>query len=199
MPPITPSQITAILITRGDIDLTPVLESLYTFHPVCEEGFHDVLVYDNSLNLDYKVFSRYLAAQMVHTEYVYVQDDDCIIDLAHYPWDQVAPSHVLCNMPQAYRRNYTGRVQLVGFGAVFSKALIRPVFEEHNRNFCQDELLYLECDRYFTGRSKCVLVDVEVKHMAWAEGEDRMYRQADHGKRRESMEIRVYMMEQGGV
>jgi hypothetical protein len=198
-PTITPSDITAVLVTRGDIDLTPVLESLYTFHPVCEFGFYDVLVYDNSLNLDYKVFSRYLAAQLAHTEYIYVQDDDCIIDLAHYPWDQAGPSHVLCNMPQGHRKNYTGAVQLVGFGAVFSKALVKPTFEKYFRHFPQDGVLHAECDRFFTSQNKTVLVDVEVQHMPYATDASRMYRQADHTHRRTIIERRIEVVRQGDV
>jgi hypothetical protein len=179
----SPSQITAVLVTRGDVDLTLIRSSLWPFR--------DVLIYNNSLNLDYKVFSRYLAAQMARTDYVYVQDDDCIIDLPHYPWDQVSSSHILCNMPQGHRKNYMGRVQLVGFGAVFPKALIRPTFTEYNLHFGQNELLYMECDRYFTARNKCVLTDVEVTHLPWAESADRLYRQTDHWDRREQIERQI--------
>jgi hypothetical protein len=200
-----PSQITAVLVTRGDVDLTTILTRFYS-RGMCNGGpvFHDVIVYDNSLNMDFKVFSRYLAAQMAHTEYVYVQDDDCLVDLQHYPWDEAGPEHIVCNMPQEYRRNYPGEIQLVGFGAVFPKAMVRTTFERYAQTYLHyhpdfdfsathmlDHIFLLECDRIFTGLNPCKLVDVPIEHLPWASEDDRLWKQRDHIDRFRAVSERV--------
>jgi len=214
MTPLTSSQITAVIVTRGDVDLTPILK---TFYSPCEhrpsfgedfpvkERFSDIIIYDNSKLLDFRVFSRFIAAQMAGTDYVYVQDDDCIVDLPSYPWHLAEPDKILCNMPPAYRPNYPGPTQLLGFGSVFHRDLIRPTFEryfeaqkeshrqsgEQGSCWLLDDIFLVECDRVFTGLNTCKLVDIPITHLSHATAPNRLYRQSDHNERRLSIERRI--------
>lgn len=104
---LTPDHVTAVIVTRGDVDLTPVLDSLI---------FDDVIVWDNSrepfaigewrngavtvgtrlaaqalapqrdLAVDEMTWGRALAAELATTNVVYSQDDDII----HTPENQQA-------------------------------------------------------------------------------------------------------------
>ena len=115
---------------------------------------------------------------------VYFQDDDCVTSPAEIvaQWE---PGKIVCNMPVSlgHRANYENQLdKLVGFGAVCERSLIKETFERYWKYFPIDELCLRECDRIFTGLNseRIKLVDVPVRHLPWATGEDRLYRQADH-------------------
>jgi hypothetical protein len=63
-------QITACIVTRGDVDLQPIFDSLI---------FDQIIVWDNSKRPDWKCAGRYFAALEAETDYVYWQDDDTIV------------------------------------------------------------------------------------------------------------------------
>lgn len=67
------SEVTACLVTRGDVDLNPILDTLI---------FDRVIVWDNSKRPDWKVAGRYWAALEADTDTVYWQDDDTIVPAA---------------------------------------------------------------------------------------------------------------------
>lgn len=65
------SDVTACLVTRGDVDMGPILDSLI---------FENVLVWDNSSKpFDAKTAGRYYASEMATTHVVYYQDDDVLV------------------------------------------------------------------------------------------------------------------------
>lgn len=68
-----PSDVTACIVTRGDVDLEPIMDSL--------TGYDDVIVWDNSVRPDWKCAGRYMAAMEAATDLVYFQDDDTIVPL----------------------------------------------------------------------------------------------------------------------
>lgn len=56
------TDVVACIVTRGDVDLTPILDSLI---------FEDVVVWDNSIRPDWKCAGRYLAALEARSLWVY--------------------------------------------------------------------------------------------------------------------------------
>jgi hypothetical protein len=153
-------KISAVLVTRGDVDLTPILNSL----PV-----DDVVIWDNSKRQDFKVLGRYVAAYEARHSVIYTQDDDCVVDstqvIAAYE-----PGRVVSNMPAAKRSEYAGiapGVALVGWGACFDADLTR-VFERYIARYGRDELLLRECDRVFTALNSTKLIDVPITHLPHA-------------------------------
>lgn len=181
----SPSTIKAVTITRGGYDISPVFQSLDN------RGFSRIQIYDNSVYLDFKVFSRFIAAQSAIPGWVYTQDDDVIVDLAHYPWHLTTKDRILSNMPAAYRPNYPGPVQLLGFGSIFHTSLVRPTFDRYFRHFPIDELFLIECDRVFTALNTCTLIDVPITHMPYATSDGRLYKQSGHSTRRREIERRI--------
>ena len=165
------NDVSGVIVTKGDRDISTVVKSL---------PFSDVVVWDNSKRNDLKVFGRFHAAVIeAKNPIVYVQDDDCIVDipklLEHYD-----PNMVVCNMPANRRKDYqnTG-ISLIGWGALFHVSKIN--FKRYTACFPVDELFYRECDRVFTYINDCKLVDVPMVQLEYAFGEDRMGREARHG------------------
>lgn len=68
-----PGQVTACLVTRGDVDMQPILDSLI---------FDQVIVWDNSKREDMKCAGRYYATLEAETPVVFFQDDDVIVPRA---------------------------------------------------------------------------------------------------------------------
>lgn len=152
--------------------------------------FRHRLTWDNSKQEDVKVFGRYLLAEASPTKYVYVQDDDCLID-AEKLCEQYHPGELLCNVKphhhQVYSSQYPG-ITLVGWGAIFPRSMVD--FKPYLEKFPCDELFYRECDRVFTwlNRDKTRVADIGVEDLPHALGKDRMGCEARHGS--DLMEIR---------
>lgn len=205
------SDTTAIVVTRGDVELGEILDSL--------KGFAEVLVWSNSGRLswlkgrvvqhsvqvnDCGVYGRYAAmhhAALDHP-YVYVQDDDCLIDSARLL--EVASVYdtsttIVANMPASRWPDYPDSC-LVGWGAVFSRDLpvialgrfvsgggppfaydegIMHAIIEDSEPFCRC------CDVVFTTLTPHVKVDIGFQHLPWAETEGRMFKQPNHKPERE--------------
>jgi len=67
---LSPSDVTAVIVTRGDVDLAPVLDSLI---------FSDAIVWNNADRpIDQMTYGRVLAASLAPNEVIYSQDDDLI-------------------------------------------------------------------------------------------------------------------------
>lgn len=162
--------VSAIIVTRGDVDLGPCLK------PILEAGINDISIRRDRAG----VLERYAQAFRSENSVFYVQDDDCVVDvkavLAEYD------SHfVVCNMPQDRRAEYRDGIALVGWGCVFEKWNLRRAFDQVPGN-ARDPLFCREADRWFTALNPVKLIDVPFRHLSWAFGEDRMGREARHGE-----------------
>jgi hypothetical protein len=73
---LSPSDVSAVIVTKGDVDLAPIRDSLV---------FRDVHVYDNSQEPDKMTYGRVVAAHRAANTVVYSQDDDII----HSPQNQM--------------------------------------------------------------------------------------------------------------
>jgi hypothetical protein len=117
-----PDDVTAVIVTRGDCDLTRILGTLI---------FDKVCVWDNSKAVsDLGAYGRYQAIQdHVHTPLAYVQDDDCIVGQAEQLrlLDEWEPGVLSAMMPPE-RIDYHDTV-LIGWGAIFDRDLPEMAFE----------------------------------------------------------------------
>lgn len=64
-----PAEVSAVIVTRGDVDLAPVLDSLI---------FDDVIVWDNSVEMNMMTYGRVLGATRTKHSVIYSQDDDIV-------------------------------------------------------------------------------------------------------------------------
>jgi hypothetical protein len=161
--------VSAIIVTRGDIDISEILTSLLS---VVDE----VLIWDNSgevqilvehpqirwLNYggpDLAVYGRYAAIEYASGDLIYVQDDDCVVSDPQAlirKWKDTrnagligktgvlnlhsdTDTFVVANMPQPFRHDFYSDHCLVGFGAVFHRDLPKRAFERFRAEWHWDD------------------------------------------------------------
>ncbi len=186
----------AVIVTRGDVDLSPILSTLRDADEIVIRKGHE------------GVWERWEAALEAAHEIVYTQDDDCVVNvdevmaaaLTHRAelvravpaTAQYIPSAMVCNMPAWKRYEYPDDIALVGWGACFHKAHVRKALVEYRSAFEPDALFRRECDRVITGISPLQLIDVPFSHLPYAEGEERLGKQKEHGECLRQIRERIY-------
>lgn len=73
---LTPSQVSAVIVTRGNTELAPVIASL--------EQFDEIVIWDNSIEDNQMTYGRVCGLARCRHDIVYSQDDDII----HTPENQ---------------------------------------------------------------------------------------------------------------
>lgn len=138
-------KVSACLVTRGDVDMQPVLDSLpdewekilwvngrVVGKAVWDEQ-NDWSIKDAHTGIpELAVYGRYAAVKYASHDLIYVQDDDVIVSDPQAIMDawleycgnpeqrQAISAPVVCNMPQVFRPHYPDS-GLVGFGAAFHR------------------------------------------------------------------------------
>jgi hypothetical protein len=180
--------VSAVIVTRGDVDLSEILDSL----PRAWEK----VVYDNSRRQDLAVYGRYAAIAECEHDRIFVQDDDCIIDAAVAA--AYEPGRLVANMPVGRWPDYPDST-LVGWGAIFDRDLPQQAFERLQRpspTLLPAPLGLLEhfpffqraCDVVFSALTPRTIVDVGFRHLPWAEDPARaMFLQPGHKAERDRM------------
>lgn len=198
--------VSAIIVTRGDVDLAPVLDSL--------PDDWEQIVWDNSSEQDLSVYGRYAAIEEYAShDLIYVQDDDVIVSDPQAivdEWDNWNDQHLfmstdstpvgglVANMPQEFRHDGYTDSCLVGFGAAFHRDLPARAFSKFMTS-PEAELLTTgdlinggswfnrTCDVVFTTLTTRVFVDVPITHREFASDPDRMWKQPNHVSERARM------------
>jgi hypothetical protein len=181
-----PGQVSAAIVTRGDVDLAQIVESL---------PFDEVIVWDNSIEPDLGVYGRYAAIDRAKCDVIYVQDDDCVIP-AHainHLLDMYEPGLVTANMPHSRWDDYPDSC-LIGWGAVFDRGLPADAFVRLLESWTVEgpvgfrrEWFRRTCDVAFTTLTPHRKVAAGFRHLPWAEREYRMFRQPSHKAERDRM------------
>jgi len=205
--------VSAIIVTRGDVDLAPVLDSL--------PDDWEQIVWDNSGGIsvldpdfpggfahdavrDLSVYGRYAAIEYAAHDLIYVQDDDVIVSnpqeiVDTWKWERVMadtphlrsdPNILVANMPQEFRHaGYTDSC-LVGFGACFHRDLPRKAFGRFDppSQRVTSDMFERTCDVVFTTLAPARgLVDVPITHREFASDPARMWKQPGHVAERARM------------
>jgi hypothetical protein len=178
---ITIGDVTACLVTRGDVDMQPILKSL--------GPFREVSVWDNGVRENQIVWGRYVSMGGVDGV-VYTQDDDVIL-----PPESLAllvaayqPGRIVCNVPARFRARYTDS-GLVGFGAVFDPYLVASAvreYEDAGGDPRSDEFKRT-CDIVVTMLNEIDMVDLPYEELPYAHDDTRMWKQTGHFEERQSM------------
>lgn len=206
--------VSACIVTRGDVELDEILESIpRSWELVIWDNGTGTLsrALDGGARWDYErehrwpirdlaVYGRYQAAlEHASNDLIYVQDDDCVLDPDGF--DQLLeaqnewPEAIAANMPERFRHDFYADHCLVGFGALFDRALARRAFAWFDEVTGVDAKAQLEddpwfrrtCDIVFTALSRRVLVDVGYRDLPWASDGTRMWRQPEHVHERQRM------------
>jgi len=188
--------VTAVIVTRGNVDLNPVYMALAPYFKATQ-----LVTWNNRCaDCDLGPFGQFYAAHFyARTPLVYFQDDD--VRATALPellasWER---GKVVCNMPQAHQDNYAAAPdRLMGFGSIFEWSMIRPTFAHYVKHFPVDKILLREPGRLFTCLNPWKVVNVGHEDMDYARDPDRLYRQPDHGSARDEMRSRAAMLMLGG-
>ena len=66
-------KVSACLVTRGDCDMQPIIDSLIS------QGILDIVIWDNSIREDMGIYGRYAAIAEAKNKVIITQDDDVIV------------------------------------------------------------------------------------------------------------------------
>jgi hypothetical protein len=196
--------VSAIIVTRGNVDLKPILRALprgwevlvwnngETGEPGLYRRVADSLLARRILGApipDLSVYGRYAAIEHAEHRVIYVQDDDAItpaLEIAsHYE-----PGRLVANMPRSRWEGYPDS-SLLGWGAIFDRNLPglaferKPIFDVWDLD---PAWFHLTCDVVFSSLTPRTVVDYPFEHLPWAEGPDRMFTsRPTHSDERERM------------
>jgi hypothetical protein len=133
------SDVTACLVTRGDVDLRPILDTLI---------WDNVIVWDNSVREDMKTAGRYHATMEAKTPVVYYQDDDVLVPRTTQlalldAYEPGIPTAVYAHgeTPDGYED-----VLLVGAGALVPAAVPWKALNRYLDFWPADDGFHYDCD-----------------------------------------------------
>jgi hypothetical protein len=172
---LTPDQVTAVIVTRGDVDLAPVLESLV---------FDDVFVWNNAERTNEMTYARVLGAELAYRDVIYSQDDDIIhseenqlaILAAYQPgtltgcmWQEwSAGAHA-----QGISFGYDDLV-FPGSGSIADRSVAAEAVSEYLSYFPFDDFFRLWCDTIVGVIAPTKQLDIRFEALPCAEDENRM-------------------------
>lgn len=140
------SDVSAVLVTRGDIDMSPILDSL---------PFADVVLYDNSKRQDRGIYGRYHAIREAKNTIIVTQDDDVLVTC----WDDILaayePGVLTVNYPEPWDIPWVAR------GAIFDCDLPGRAFSRYLNRYPFDQYFtHSACDGVFSLLTETKVIDV---------------------------------------
>lgn len=137
--------VSACLVTRGDVDLTPILDTL---------PYEDIVVWNNSERTDLGIYGRYAAIQHAKHDIIYTQDDDVLVTCHDQLADAYDGSGLLCNYPEPWDIPWVAR------GALFERDLPFWAFARYESKFPLDRFFtHYGCDGIFSLLTRHKVVD----------------------------------------
>jgi hypothetical protein len=138
---LSPSSVTACLVTRGDQPemMERIRDSLI---------FDDVVIWDNSVNPDWKCAGRYMAMTLAQRSVVYFQDDDVIVprETQQRLVDAYIPGVMVANWGHGENTDGYDDLPLVCGGAIVDRDLPWKALERYLEEFPLDEGFMYEAD-----------------------------------------------------
>jgi hypothetical protein len=157
--------VTACLVTRGDVDLEPILSSLI---------FRNVLVWDNSRLEDLGAAGRYEAATRALGDVIYTQDDDCLVppEVQLALLESYAPGILLSNMDPNHNGTAMPYLALPGWGSLFDADLPEQAWAKWaaagRDDFKSDSFRRIGCDIVFPVLTSSKMIDLGHENLPYA-------------------------------
>ncbi len=165
---------TAVIVTRGNVDLEPVLNGIPKEWPR--------VIWDNSQrDENLKVYGHFAALAEVETEFSYTQDDDAICPAAELLalWDEKQHGgKILLNEAD-------GQTPWISWGAIFHKDLPGLAIERFVDAYGMSDDVLLWCDLIFSELTPWVNVDLGWENLPYFRDLGRMVMHPDHYKEQE--------------
>jgi hypothetical protein len=177
LPTIGPKSICAVIPTRGDVEMDEIVNHLKSFPEI---GAIRIIIGTST-------FNRYLAAMDARQEIIFTQDDDCVTDLLPIIRNY-EPGVIVNAMTPDQAKRYKGAQTLIGYGAIFDRALVESMMDE---KWIHDDLFYSKADRIFTTINPHHTVFPRIRNLPHATAENRLYNEHDHGAKVIAMNQRI--------
>lgn len=173
---ITFSDVSAVLVTRGDVDLKPIIDSL---------PYNDIVVWDNSKRkIDLKAYGRYAAIYEAKNNIIYFQDDDCLFTEHEKLLQEYEPNTLVCNMPESRWEEYHDS-GLIGYGSLHDRGMAERTFLSYYLFYePDDDFDSIGADIIFPLLSKVKKVDLGHTSFDYAYGDNRTYTRPDYVEKR---------------
>ena len=172
--------VTAIVVTRGNVDLDPIMETL--------QVYDQTIVWNNSERPhDYKVFGRYAAIPEAWNPVIYWQDDDIIFTAHDELLAAYQPGKIVANMDQAWvdGAGYGDFLAMVGAGSLCDAHLPAQTFARYLKaGYEFDDDVLLEADFLFGTMTPFTRVDLGYQVRDFADDPDRLYLQPGQTERK---------------
>lgn len=176
-------EISAVIATRGDVDLTQILETL--------DGYGEILVVTSD---HLGCFGRWLGVRAARHDTVYLQDDDLIFTAHDELLAAHEPGRLTANMPSPwYERsgyNREGSVQ-VGAGCLLERDLPWPALQSYLAHYRPDRLFYDYCDDVVGILTPSLRLDLGYEILPCASAPNRIWTAPAAAQRRSEMARRA--------
>lgn len=173
--------ITAVIATRGDVDLTRILETL---------PYDEIIVFRSQLGC----FGRYLALRRARNETVYLQDDDLIFTRHANLLELHRPGRITANMPSPWYENagynFEQSVQ-VGAGSLLERDLPWPALQRYLEHWPADDDFHVYCDDIVGILTPSFRVDLGYEVLPVASAPNRIWTQPGAAERRRKVALRA--------
>lgn len=132
------SDVTACLVTRGDVDLAPILDTLI---------FDQIIIWGADRE-ELRVYGRYAATLEATTPVVYYQDDDVIVPAATQRalLSEYEPGVLIANYGHGETPDGYDDMALVHAGAIIDRDLPARAFARYLERWPRDEGFLREAD-----------------------------------------------------
>lgn len=181
---IAPSDVTAIIVTRGDVALAPVIDCLI---------FSKIAVWNNGdpRNPDLGAYGRYKAIERTDTPAVFFIDDDCTIteEAQRALLDAYADGLFVSNMDPNHNGGQYPLLALPGWGSICRRDLPEAAFETwrqaHPDDYGSDDFLRIGCDIVFPVLAPLsMMIDLGHENLPHAYVEGRTWRREGYLERK---------------
>jgi hypothetical protein len=186
---ITFDDICAVIVTRGDVDLEPILSTL---------PYAETVVWDNSQKeREWRCYGRYLAVAETDKPVIYFQDDDLIFTAHQQLLERFRPDRMVVNMPSPWyeiaQYDKLGQA-LVGAGSLVPRGLPFPALRRYLSVYPVDELFLNYADVVVGMLTPFERVDLGYEVLDYASAPGRIWTQPGAAERKQTMQQRVNEM-----
>jgi len=162
--------ICAVIVTRGDQDLTPILATL--------QQYGETIIWNDLERGSQGCYGRYLAAKETARTVVYYQDDDVIFTAHDALLALYEPGRMVVNMPSPWYEiaGYDKLGQaLVGAGSLVDRDLPDTALYRYLTEYPADDLFLTYCDVVVGMLTPHTRVDLGYEVLPYASAPGRIY------------------------
>ena len=154
-------RVSACLVTRGNVDLEPILATL---------PYDDVVVWNNSEREDLGIYGRYAAIAEAKHPVIFTQDDDLLVTCHDQLANHYRPGRLVCNYPHPWDIPWVAR------GALFDRDLPERAFAKYRaRGYQHDrDFTHWICDGVFAMLTPFDVVDYGSEDLPWCNDSGRV-------------------------